>query len=219
MVGVRPGKGEHHEGIGDRLRRERLVKHLSLEEVSSQLHIPLNQLLALESDDYSIFSAELYARGAYSAYEKFLGIDTNTSSHAFLRSLSSVRQHIPLTLHTPASWLERLIHPTVILTAVGLFLALLVGGYIAWQLESFWRLPDVIVSEPIDSVITGDHVMISGTTEDKAQVTINEENILLRTDSSFSVPLILHTGINTVRIEAKNSAGRVRTKQLFLLRS
>ena len=82
-----------------------------------------------------------------------------------------------------------------------------------------WRLPDVIVSEPIDSVITGDHVMISGTTEDKAQVTINEENILLRTDSSFSVPLILHTGINTVRIEAKNSAGRVRTKQLFLLRS
>lgn len=219
MVGVRPGKGGNHEGIGDRLRRERLLMHLSLEEVSGELHIPYKQLVALESDDYSVFSAELYARGAYSTYEKFLGIATDESSNAFLRSLSKVRQHVPLTLHTPALWFERLIHPTVILAAVGVFLALIVGGYITWQLDTFWRLPDVVINDPVDHVIAGDRVTITGTTEEKVQITVNEENVLLRPDSSFSVPLILHEGINTVRVEAKNSAGRVRAKQLFLLRT
>lgn len=219
MVGVRPGKGGAHEGIGDRLQKERQKHRLSLEEVSQELHIPVNQLVGLEEDDYSVFSAELYARGAYNAYAKYLGIDTKISSRAFLRSLSSVRERIPLTLHTPATFLERLINPKTILTAVGIVLVLVVGGYIAWQLESFWRLPDVKITGPVSSVIEGDTVTITGKAEERSQLTVNSESVLLQGDSTFSVPLRLHKGINIVRIDVKNAAGRIRSKQLFLLRT
>ncbi len=219
MVGVRPGKGGTHEGIGDRLQKERQKHRLSLEEVSEALHIPVNQLVALEEDDYSVFSAELYARGAYTAYTKYLGIDTNITSRAFLRSLSSVRERIPLTLHTPATFLERLINPKAILAAVGVLLALVVGGYIAWQLESFWKLPSLTITGPASPVVVGDSITITGRAEDRAQLTVNSENVLLQADSSFSVPLRLHKGINIVRIDVKNAAGRVRSKQLFLLRT
>ncbi len=219
MVGVRPGKGGSHEGIGDGLKKEREKHHASLEEVSEALHIPVNQLAALEDDDYSVFSAELYARGAYTAYAKYLGIDTSMSSRAFLRSLSRVRERIPLTLHTPATFFDRLIHPRVILSFAGILLALLVGGYIAWQLESFWALPNIEIDSPVSSVIQGDETVITGTAEDRAHLTVNGENVLLQANARFSVPLKLHRGINAVRIEVKNAAGRVSAKQLFLLRS
>lgn len=219
MVGVRPGKGGSHEGIGERLQKQREKHRLSLEDVSRELHIPLNQLTALENDDYSVFSAELYARGAYTAYAKYLGIDTNVSSHAFLRSLSSVRERIPLRLHTPATFLERLIHPRVILAAVLILLALLVGGYIAWQLESFWRLPDLTIDEPASPLVQGDVVTLAGKAEEHSELMVNGEKVLLQADSRFSVVLRLHMGINIVKLEVRNAAGRIRSKDVFLLRS
>ncbi|MDA1169414.1 MAG: helix-turn-helix domain-containing protein [bacterium] len=219
MVGVRSGKGEIVEGVGERLRRTREKNQLSLADVSAELHIPVKQLVALESDDYSVFSAELYARGAYSTYAKYLGIHTNISSHAFLRSLSSVRERIPLTLHTPATFFERLIHPKIILAFAGFFLALLVGGYISWQLQSFWRLPNLTIDDSLSFVTSERSLTITGTAEEQSQLFVNEESVLLQEDSHFSVPLILHKGINPVRIEVKNAAGRVRAAQLFLLRT
>ncbi len=219
MVGVRPGKGANHEGVGGRLRHAREAQHLSLEEVSEELHIPFRQLRALEDDDLSVFSAELYAKGAYTTYAKYLGIDTSISSHAFLRSLTHVRERIPLTLHTPATFLERLIHPKFILAVSGFFLALTVGGYIAWQLESFWRLPDITILAPQSSVTTESTVTLEGKVEEHSLLTINGESVLLHEDSRFLVPLTLHKGINAVRVEVKNSAGRTRAKQLFLLRT
>ena len=219
MVGVRPGKGERINEVGERLKRARAAQHLELQDISIELHIPLKQLVALEEGDYSVFSAELYARGAYIAYAKYLGIETDMSSRAFLRALSSVRERIPLTLHTPATFFERLIHPKIILSAGGIFLASIVGGYIAWQLQSFWRLPDLTIDGELSRSTSERTMSITGKAEERSQLTVNGETVLLQEDASFSVPLILHMGMNTVRLEVKNSAGRVRTKQLFLLRT
>ncbi len=218
MVGVRPGKGGQQEGIGERLIKARNRHRLSLEQVAQELHIPLKQLQALEQEDYSVFSAELYARGAYTRYAKYLGIDTRDSSRAFLRSLSHVRERIPLKLHTPETFFQRLIHPRIILAAAGVFLALLVGAYIAWQVQSFWRLPALKITSPISSVVEGSGVTIEGIAEQQAQVKINGEQVLMRADARFSALLVLHKGINPVRVEVVNAAGRVRIKQLFLLR-
>lgn len=60
---------------------------------------------------------------------------------------------------------------------------------------------------------------ITGTAEDQSQLSVNDESVLLQEDSRFSVPLVLRKGINPVRIEVKNAAGRVRAAQLFLLRT
>lgn len=219
MVGIRPGKGESIAEVGERLKRARKKTQLAIEDISRELHVPAKQLIALEEGDYSVFSAELYARGAYTAYAKYLGVDTDMSSRAFLRALSSVRQRIPLTLHTPATFFERLIHPKIILAAIGIFLALLVGGYITWQLQSFWRLPDLTIDGSLSRSTSERTLTITGKAEEHSQFTVNSETILLQEDARFSVPLILHKGMNMIRMEVKNSAGRVRAKQLFLLRT
>ncbi len=219
MVGVRPGKGSQHEGVGEYLRSARNRQKISLATASHVLHIPLKQLQGLEDDDYSVFSAELYARGAYSSYAKYLGVETRISSHAFYRSLSHVRERVPLHLHTPETFLQRLIHPRIILSAIGGLLVLLVGGYIAWQLQSFWHLPNLAISFPEDALIHGSEVTLEGTAEEKSQVQINGEPILLQDNATFSVPLMLHPGMNYVKVEVKNAAGRVKVEDIVLLRA
>lgn len=219
MVGVRPGKRVQAEGLGARLTAAREAMHLSIEELSLELHIPQNQLIGLEEEDFSVFSAELYARGAYRAYATRLGIYDKLASREFYRTLTHVRQRVPLTLHTPETFFDSLLNPRIIFIAGCVFVALLVGGYIAWQVQSFWKLPDLTVNGPLSYAVKGADAIVAGRTEQLARVTINGEPILLTGDATFSVPLSLHLGINAVRIEATNAAGRVRAKQLFLLRS
>lgn len=219
MVGVRPGKnGGHQEGIGKRLSATRETKGLSLEEVSHQLHIPLAQLKGLEAEDFSVFSAELYARGAYRAYAMYLGIYSTTASREFYRTLTHVRQRVPLKLHTPESFLESLINPRTIFIGSCIAIALLVGGYIAWQVQSFWRLPHLAIEGGLSRSVPDGNTIITGQTEQLARLTVNGEPVLLTPDAHFSVSLSLRPGINLVRIEATNAAGRVKAERLFLLR-
>jgi cytoskeletal protein RodZ len=218
MVGVRPGKGGHPEGLGQRLIRAREQQKLSLEQISQDLHIPVNQLMGLEREDFSVFSAELYARGAYRAYAMYLGIYSRSASREFQRTLLTVREHVPLKLHTPESFLESLLNPRIIFIAGCVTVALVVGGYIAWQVQSFWRRPHLEVTAPTSSIITGTNTTITGIAEQQGRVTINGEPVLLTSDATFAVPLVLRQGLNPVTVEVVNAAGRTRTQHLVLLR-
>lgn len=219
MVGVRPGKSDHQEGLGARLTQARLAQHISLEDASRDLHIPIKQLVGLEEEDFSVFSAELYARGAYRAYAIYLGIYSMLASREFYRTLTHVRQRVPLKLHTPEPFLESLINPRTVFIAGCVSIALIVGGYIAWQVQSFWRLPNLTIDGSLSRSVTDPNILITGRAEALAHVTVNGEPVLLTKDASFSVPLYLRSGINPIRIEASNAAGRVRAAQLFLLRA
>lgn len=218
MVGVRPGKSDHQEGVGARLRAARETQSVTLEDAARDLHISLNQLHALEEEDFSVFSAELYARGAYRAYATYLGIYNKSVAREFLRALTHVRQRVPLTLHTPETFFDSLLNSRSIFIAGCIGIALFVGGYIAWQVQSFWRLPSLTIDGSLSQSVAEPTATISGYTQQLARVTINGEPILLTSDATFSILLHLRPGINPVRIEAINAAGRIRTKQLFLLR-
>lgn len=219
MVGLRPGKSDHQEGLGARLTAARNLKRISLVDASRDLHIPLNQLVGLEEEDFSVFAAELYARGAYRAYAMYLGIYDKMASREFYRTLTHVRQRVPLKLHTPETLLQSLINPRLIFIAGCVSVALLVGGYIAWQVQSFWRLPALTIEGSLSRLVSEPSAVITGRTEDLARITVNGEPVLLHDDATFLVPLNLRPGINPVRVEATNAAGRVRAQQLFLLRS
>ncbi len=219
MVGVRPGKSDHQEGIGARLTAVREKKHISLEDASRELHIPVLQLVALEEENFSVFSAELYARGSYRAYALYLGIYDRLASREMLRTLTPIRQRVPLHLHTPETFFASLINSRSIFIAGCIAIALMVGGYIAWQVQSFWRLPNLAIDGSLSRSVSQSDITITGVAENLARVTVNGEPILLKNDATFAIPLTLRLGINPVRIEVANAAGRVRAKQLFLLRA
>ena len=65
------------ESLGGYLRRLRIEKNFEIEDVLQETKIPQKTIRAMEADDYDILPADVFARGFYTLYAKFLGIDHN----------------------------------------------------------------------------------------------------------------------------------------------
>lgn len=63
------------ESIGDHLRREREIRHLSLEELAQTTRIPLRNLLLIEANRFSELPGDVFTRGFLRAYARAVGID------------------------------------------------------------------------------------------------------------------------------------------------
>ncbi|MEX1997432.1 MAG: helix-turn-helix domain-containing protein [Candidatus Andersenbacteria bacterium] len=217
MVGTRPAKTRRDTTVGTILTRARHARGLSVAAVAAELNIPSKHLQSLEDGDLSVFSAEVYARGAFLKYADFLGVRAEKTQHTFLQILSGAREYVPLRVHRPQPWLVSMLTPRWILAGAIASIALVVGTYIALQVQSFLELPDLALREPVTGVSDGASLTIRGVAESHARVTVNGQPALLDTAGNFTVPLVLHPGINVVHVEAENAAGRKRIIQRDIL--
>ena len=63
------------ESIGTHLRRERELRHVSLEELAQTTRIPLRNLLLIEDDRFDELPGDVFTRGFLRAYAKAVGAD------------------------------------------------------------------------------------------------------------------------------------------------
>lgn len=206
-------------GLGQQLHAARERLGVNLEEASHALHIPLRQLEALETDSAArVFPAPVYAFGALRAYAAWLGVESRSLERILAAQLRSAQaERSKLEVHTLPYWYE-LISARTVVTAAGIFIALIVGSYVVWQVRTFWRLPQLEITEPQESVLDADRVTISGSTEAGTHVRINEQPVALQDSNHFEQEVPLSPGVTIVRIEAENVAGRVRLVEKHLLR-
>lgn len=61
--------------LGNTLSRARRARGITLEDVERDTHVSRRYLLALESEDFSIFPAPVYARGFLRTYARYLGLN------------------------------------------------------------------------------------------------------------------------------------------------
>lgn len=61
--------------VGEELRRKREEKGLSIKDVVDGTYIQAKFIIALECNDYSVFPAEVYAKGFLKNYAELLGLD------------------------------------------------------------------------------------------------------------------------------------------------
>lgn len=210
MTTTTPKKTASEPTVGALLKAARRQRGLSLAEVATALRIPVRQLQSLEAEELKVFTAEVYARGVFRAYARYVGIAVPEVEHAFARAVASVRTLVPVKFLAPRRWLNRILTPRWILAMAGIAAAGIVGGYVVWQVQSFLRLPTLTLSEPTNGLINGDHVRVAGRAETSATVTVNGAPVLLNADGLFELQLQLHPGVNVVQVEAKNAADRRR---------
>ena len=74
--------------FGEELRRERVVREISLEEISSATKISLRLLQALEDGDVRKLPPPTFTRGFIRAYAGHLGIDPEEKVNAYLADLA-----------------------------------------------------------------------------------------------------------------------------------
>jgi cytoskeleton protein RodZ len=78
--------------FGEELRRERLIRDVSLEEISATTKISMRLLRALEASDLSRLPAPVFTRGFIRAYARHLGIDPDEMVNAFLADTNPARE-------------------------------------------------------------------------------------------------------------------------------
>jgi cytoskeletal protein RodZ len=74
--------------FGEELRRERIIRDISLEEISQATKISIRLLKALEDSNVRILPAPTFTRGFIRAYSRHLGIDPEEKVNAYLADLA-----------------------------------------------------------------------------------------------------------------------------------
>src|SRR6266852_2812337 len=70
--------------FGERLRREREMRGISLEEISESTKISQRHLQALESEDFNLLPGGIFNKGFVRAYARYLGIDEDQAVADYL---------------------------------------------------------------------------------------------------------------------------------------
>jgi cytoskeleton protein RodZ len=81
--------------FGEELRRERIIRDISLEEISQATKISMRLLRALEESDLKRLPAPTFTRGFIRAYAKHLGIDPEEKVNAYLADLAAEPKEAP----------------------------------------------------------------------------------------------------------------------------
>jgi cytoskeleton protein RodZ len=81
--------------VGSALRRAREVRGASLDEAARDTRIRVDQLDALEREDFDVLPGEVYVRASLRTYASYLGLDANKVSDAYARTAQAAEPAPP----------------------------------------------------------------------------------------------------------------------------
>ena len=77
-------------GVGSALQRAREVRGLSLDEAARDTRLRVDQLDALEREEFDVLPGEVYVRASLRTYASYLGLDADKVSSAYARTATEV---------------------------------------------------------------------------------------------------------------------------------
>lgn len=199
--------------LGERLRKIRTDRRISLGEVSRSTKIQVRYLEALEAGDWDNLPADVYVRGFLRSYADFFGTDDRIFLKLYDKE-KGIKRNIevkngknkkerepfkPLSISfismTPKkAWI----------TFISIF-ALVVIVFVYNELGSFADTPKLVVLSPEDnSEVLGNSVTVSGVTEKDSRLFINGQPVLVGDDGNFRQEVNLQSGTNVIAVKAIN---------------
>lgn len=82
-------------GVGSALQRAREVRGLSLDEAARDTRLRVDQLDALEREDFDVLPGEVYVRASLRTYASYLGLDVDKVSDAYALTAEEVEPPLP----------------------------------------------------------------------------------------------------------------------------
>src|SRR5262245_14181104 len=90
------------DAFGPNLRRLRLQKRLSIDDIASATKIPAALLNGLEVNDFANWPAGLFARAYVRQYAEAIGADADATVDEFCRSFPIGDRRVRQTIHEQA---------------------------------------------------------------------------------------------------------------------
>jgi cytoskeleton protein RodZ len=133
--------------FGERMRREREMRGIKLEEITESTKISQRNLLALEEEHFDRLPGGIFNKGFVRAYARFLGLDEDQAVHDFMTASAEYDQPAALQPPPPTSVVKL---PVIrseatekrkdLVWALAALLVLAVGG-VGWYYLNYGKLP------------------------------------------------------------------------------
>ena len=134
--------------FGERMRREREMRGIKLEEITESTKISRRNLLALEEEHFDRLPGGIFNKGFVRAYARFLGLDEEQAVQDFMTASAEYDQPAALQPPIPPTAVVKL--PVIrseaaekrkdLVWALAAFLVLAAGG-IGWYYLNYGKLP------------------------------------------------------------------------------
>jgi cytoskeletal protein RodZ len=124
-------------GFGEHLKREREMRGVSLEEIAGATRISTRFLEALEKEAWDRLPGGVFNRGFVRTVARFLGLEEESllAEYSLAKGEANAPPPVPAELPAQSSTAKQAGQkvPWLALTAIPAVLALIVGGWFAWQ--------------------------------------------------------------------------------------
>ena len=208
--------------LGEKLKKLRSDKRISLGEVSRSTKIQAVYLEYLEEGSYDKLPADVYVRGFLRSYADFLGVDERIMLKLYNKekgikknldkdSASKAKKKKPINISSFVFTPQKIIIVAVtILALLGLF-------FLYREVDSFASAPSLVILSPSDnSEVKDNSVYVKGVTEKDAALFINGQPILVGDDGAFGEDLTLQSGLNTISVKSVNKFKKEAVKNIVV---
>lgn len=195
--------------LGHLLHQKRLQRRLTLEEVAQEIKIKASFLAAIEKGEYNKLPSPAYAQGFVRNYATYLGLSKAETTMLFKREFDEKRamKVLPDSMIKTKEFPLRRIRIQQSLFAFIFFLVIILG-YLFFQYREAFLPPALTVTSPSTGSKTSQNIIVTGTTDSNASITVNGDPATVQSNGSFQKNITLFPGSETITIKATNRFGK-----------
>lgn len=207
--------------LGEKLRKIRSEKRISLADVSKSTKIQLKYLEYLEDGAYGKLPADVYVKGFLRSFAQQAGINENVLIRLYERerdiNKNIGKEELKERFVQPISISRFSITPKVFFfTLIGL---IIFSGfyYLYREANMFVSTARLVVLEPNDNAETSENkTIVKGVVDRDSQVYINEKAVLVDAEGNFREDVGLQEGVNTIVVKSVNKFEKESTKVISI---
>ncbi len=187
------------------------LRNLDVKKLSEITDIPVHYLSAFSSGDPRKLPASPYVRGYLAKIADILKVDGNSLLEAYKREISiwpakssGPEDKLPSNRYALKS--KRKI-AVIGAAATGVVVILI---FLAFQFSGFLGNPKIEITNPVEDsiVINNPIIKLAGIINPQDKLTINNEEVLAKTDGRFEKEFSLQPGPNAVEFKVKRFLGK-----------
>lgn len=201
--------------VGDILQETRNKKNLTLEEAEKATRIRKKILISLEKSDWASLPSPTFVKGLIRNYGKYLDLD-DRELLAFYRREYDERKELKKGFSRKGLNSNRWFRFTPQTVTIGVIstVVLLIFVYLFIQFQSFTGAPLLEIQDPQNNIkINKLEVNLVGKTWEDAILKVNGEKVSVSPGGTFSLPVKLNRGLNTITVTAENRFGKISTQK------
>lgn len=190
-----------------RLKEAREQAGIDIEDIVHKTKLQRHYIEALENCEFDTLPyGETYRRQFIKSYLKAIQVNPNS----FIFQYNSEEAATPVTEH-PTTAKRQHFHNLPAYLRIGSLIvgALLMIGYLGWQVKHIVEPPEMVLHNPPNGFVTTDGaLLVQGETNKEVFIKINGKDVPNNGSGQFEERLDLSPGVNTITISAKRKYGK-----------